>query len=206
MKRNILELRPTQIAVGHIEVRRKAEKLKAMGKSELRDYLQENAVPVVLAAKSTPFIVDHHHMVRACWEAGVDQVVTETKADLSHLKSGEFWGVMHKSHWIHLFDQFGKGPHEPANLPDDIRCMADDPYRSLAWAVRHQGGFDKCDAPFAEFHWADFFRKHSLIEKNRGEHLEHDHKTWFQESLSKALKLSQSEACHHLPGFVKPRK
>src|ERR1700756_5036685 len=117
MKREILELRPTQIAIGHIEVRRKAQKLKGMAKSELHDHLHENAVPIVLAAKGTPFIIDHHHMVRACWEAGIEQVVTEVKADLSHLKSGEFWDVMKKSHWMHPFDQFGNGPHDPAKLP-----------------------------------------------------------------------------------------
>jgi hypothetical protein len=191
------------MSIGNIEVRRKAEKIHEMGKTEQNEYLHENPVPVVLAAKNTPFLIDHHHMVRACWEAGIREVVIEVKADLSHLKSGEFWEVMKKSHWLHLFDQFGKGPYEPAQLPIDIRCMADDPYRSLAWAVRREGGFDKCDTPFAEFHWADFFRGHFLIEKNRGEHLEHDHKTWFEESLSRALKLCKTEACKHLPGSKK---
>jgi hypothetical protein len=202
VKYETLKLRPTQLALGHIEVRNKTEKMSSFSKNEINDYLHENPVPIVIAAKDTPFLIDHHHLVRACWEAGVENVVTEVKADLSHLKAPEFWEVMRKSHWVHLYDQFGKGPYEPGLLPDDIRCMADDPYRSLAWAVRREGGFQKCDVPFSEFHWADFFRTHELIEKNRGAHLEHDQKTWFEEAISKALKLCKTDACKKLPGFL----
>ena len=59
---------------------------------------------------------------------------------------------------FHLLDQFGLGPHEPRLLPEDIRGLADDPYRSLAWALRHAGAYEKTDLAFSEFKWADFLR------------------------------------------------
>ena len=39
-----------------------------------------------------------------------------------------------------------------------VEDMNDDPYRSLAGALRRRGGFAKDATPFSEFVWADFFR------------------------------------------------
>jgi hypothetical protein len=39
-----------------------------------------------------------------------------------------------------------------------VRGLTDDPYRSLAGAVREAKAFDKSNKPFAEFLWANFFR------------------------------------------------
>ena len=36
--------------------------------------------------------------------------------------------------------------------------MTDDPYRSLAWLVRRNGGYCKTSSEFAEFKWADWLR------------------------------------------------
>jgi hypothetical protein len=43
---------------------------------------------------------------------------------------------------VYPYCQFGEGPRKPLYLPRDIRGLADDPYRSLAWFVRKAGGFD----------------------------------------------------------------
>ena len=43
----------------------------------LEDYLAERRVPVVLAPKNRALIVDRHHLVRACWEAGIEEVLVE---------------------------------------------------------------------------------------------------------------------------------
>jgi hypothetical protein len=75
----------------------------------------------------------------------------------------------------------------------NVRGLADDPYRSLAWAVREAGGFTKVDVPFFEFKWADFFRKRIVIERT-----ENGPKKAFEE----AMKLARSSEASHLPGFV----
>src|SRR5476651_713504 len=68
----------------------------------------------------------------------------------------EFWKQLQSEGWIYLHDQFGKGPHAPELLPVDIRGMADDPFRSLAWELRQVKGYTKVDRPFCEFSWANF--------------------------------------------------
>ncbi|MBI3558496.1 MAG: hypothetical protein HY074_19675 [Deltaproteobacteria bacterium] len=132
MKREVTELRPTQFALGMREVAKKVEKISGMKEKQIEDYLDEHPVPVVLSPHKHFYMIDHHHLVRACWESGVKKVLTKLQADLSHLTNEEYWKVMLQSHWAYLYDQLGNGPHAPLKLREDIRCLADDPYRSLS--------------------------------------------------------------------------
>ena len=193
MKQSILHLKPTQFALGLREVARKVEKLKGMSRDKRHEYLHSRPVPVVLSAQKHWHIVDHHHHARACWEVGIEELPVEIKADLSHLPAAEFWNAMHEARWVHLLDQFGLGPHAPHLLPEDIRGLADDPYRSLAWALRHAGAYEKSDLAFSEFKWADFLRKEVLVEPG-------------DEGFARALTAAQAAArlpkAAHLPGFI----
>jgi hypothetical protein len=73
-----------------------------------------------------------------------------------------------------------------------ITGLVDDPYRSLAEQVRIKGGYAKSDIPFAEFLWADFFRRRIPLGK-RG--------AITQSVRSAALMLCASPAAKHLPGW-----
>jgi hypothetical protein len=193
LKLRILDLKPTQFALGLREVARKVEELKAMGHDARHEYLHARPVPVVLSAKKHWHLVDHHHHARACWEIGVEELPVEVKADLSHLEPPEFWSAMHESRWVHLLDQFGKGPHEARLLPEDIRGLADDPYRSLAWALRHAGAYQKSDQAFSEFKWADFLRQELVVEPcDAG----------FKHAIDAALAVARSPKAAHLPGYL----
>ena len=68
MKRSIYDLRPTQFALGMKEVEAKVKKLKNFTEKELHDYLHHHPVPVVLCKDGNAHVIDHHHLVRACWE------------------------------------------------------------------------------------------------------------------------------------------
>jgi hypothetical protein len=192
MKVPILQLKPTQFALGQREVARKVAELKALGRDERHEYLHAHAVPVVISPRKLYRVVDHHHHVRACWEAGIDELPIDLKADLSHLSLEDFWQAMEKAHWVHLRDQFGLGPHAPNLLPDDVRGMADDPFRSLAWALRHAGAYEKNDAPFSEFLWADFLRREiQLVPGDAG----------FEQALKTAHGLARDPKASQLPGY-----
>jgi len=193
MKKPILHLRPTQFALGLREVQRKVAKLKAMGHNERHEYLHARPVPVVFSGKKHWYIVDHHHHARACWEVGIEELPVEVKADLSHLPHGEFWNAMDKARWAHLLDQFGHGPHPPHLLPEDIRGMADDPFRSLAWALRHSGAYTKSELAFSEFKWADFLRRELAVEPGDD---------GFKEALAAAIAVARSPKAKDLPGFL----
>lgn len=192
MKHDVLDLRPTQMALGMKEVHVRAKKIKDMKDSERDKYLEDNAVPIVLGRKKRIYIIDRHHLARACWEADVEKVPCELKADLSHLSSIDLWKAMNQAKWIYPYDQFGQGPHDIKHLPEDIREMANDPYRSLAWFVRTEGGFDKVKTPFAEFAWADYFRKKLKTFPNK------DH---FEEALEEAFQIAHHLGAKDLPGY-----
>ncbi len=69
----------------------------------------------------------------------------------SKLTYHRFWQRMAREKRADLFDQFGGGPRDQLYLPTDIRGMADDPYRSLAWMARKAGGYENSPETFAEF-------------------------------------------------------
>jgi hypothetical protein len=192
-KHPVLQLRPTQFAVGMREVEHKGEKLKAMKPKELDDYIHSMPVPIVLGPKGRTYIIDHHHLARAAWEVGIPELVVEQKADFSALPFETMWRTMQEAHWVYLVDQLGNGPHDALHLPETIKGLADDPYRSVAWVVRNKEGFQKNPTPFSEFRWAEFFRK------NLKAHPVHDE---FDAAVNEALQLAKTAACKDLPGYI----
>lgn len=195
MKRqSLLDLRPCQFVLGMKEVENKIQKMKLMDKTELAQYSREHVIPVVKGRRSELYVIDHHHFARACWELGYQDYALKVIADFSQLSDASFWNEMEQRGWVYLHDQFGLGPHSPSALPADIRCLADDPYRSLAWTVIDGGGIKKVKLPFFEFQWAAFFRRNLDLCLHS--------KSDFKLARRKAMKLARSKAAKRLPGYV----
>jgi hypothetical protein len=74
-------------------------------------------------------------------------------------------------------------------------ALIDDPFRSLAGALRRVGGYAKEVLPFSEFLWADFLRR-----RMRRKDVERD----FAAAVEQALALARSEAADYLPGWCGP--
>jgi hypothetical protein len=187
----IATLRPTQMTLGLREVDRKRAQWREIAAREGSDFLGRHMIPVVLGPKSVPFIIDHHHLVRALHEEGVSQVLVSVLADLHHLKKPAFWTFMDNRNWLHPFDAEGtRQPHD--KLPKGIEAMKDDPYRSLAGEVRRAGGYAKDDTPYSEFLWADFLRRRigaKLVESH------------FDKAVLKALDETRQADASYLPGW-----
>ncbi len=171
----IKHLSPTQFAVGKAEVDLKAKRMKHKYKhhpEKLHDYLVTRPVPVVIRNDKF-YLVDHHHLVRALYEALHDelkdeicvlvQVIWNASPVLSDVY---FWKTMHERNWVYLYDRDGGGPQPPKRLPKKIEDLEYDSYRSLAWIVRSRQGYIKNNVPFSEFKWADFFRKRILFDQD----------------------------------------
>jgi hypothetical protein len=193
-KPDLLDLRPCQFVLGMKEVEYKILKMGKMGKRELDDYCRSHVIPVILGPNKEPYVIDHHHFARACWELGFDSYLVKVIKDFSRMKSADFWNEMIKRNWAYLHDQFGFGPHSPYALPIDIRCLADDPFRSLVWTVIDEGAIRKDKVPFFEFQWAAFFRLNLDLRLNS--------KSDFKTATKLAVKLARSKAASHLPGAV----
>jgi hypothetical protein len=194
----ILDLKPMQIPAGMIEVLGKADDLRGMKAKDADKWLREKAVPYVTDYKGRKRPVDHHHESRAAWETGREEVYTrryfddELHAQIKALNRDEFYAVTRAMGLFYDRDQFGAGPHDPNHLPEDVRGLADDPYRSLAGEVRKRGGYEKTAVPFAEFKWANFFRERLKTYPTKAD---------FDKAVAEAMRLVADPAAKDLPGY-----
>lgn len=189
----ISELHPTQFAVGMEEVREKARKFRKMDGNELEKYEKDNPEPAVKGPGGTLYIIDHHHLARDLSDIGINKTYCAEMADYSDLGTTAFWKRMDENKWVYAYDEYGNGPRPYCEIPLTVNGLKDDPYRSLSGAVRKAGGYDKTDAPFAEFKWADFFR-----DKFSRRDLEND----FKACVEKAVKTAHSPEAASLPGYL----
>jgi hypothetical protein len=197
----ILDLKPMQIPAGMYEVQDKARSLRDMKRKEADEWLRDKSIPYVEDYKGRKRPVDHHHEARAAWEADIDEAYAHRYFDdelhglIKGLARDEFYAVTRAMGLFYDRDQFGVGPHDPNHLPEDVRGLADDPFRSIAWQVRKRGGYDKSSLPFAEFQWANFFRQRVKTYPTRAD---------FEKSVVEAMALVRSPAARGLPGY-KPK-
>lgn len=188
----IADLRPTQMAVGLHEVHRKRIEWRERPRDEAGTYLGAHMVPAVIGPGGHPWLIDHHHLVLALHLEDVRDVLVSVVAHLDHLPKKRFYAFMDAQNWLHPFDADGNRK-EWKHLPKHIGELGDDPYRSLAGAVRRAGGYAKSVMPYAEFLWADFFRdriRHKQVTEN------------FPKAVERALPLARDHAARHLPGWA----
>ncbi|MBB5372085.1 ParB-like protein [Acidocella aromatica] len=190
----IKQLRPTQLTIGLREVAQKRKEWRTRAAEQKAEYLGQHLIPVVLGPGGKSYIIDHHHLARALLEEGVEDVATTVVADLSALEPEAFWVYLDNRAWMHLYDAKGER-RAPKHLPKHVGEMEDDPYRSLAGALRRAGGYAKDTTPYSEFLWADYLRrciKPSLLEDNPDKALQH------------ALSLAKEQEAGYLPGWCGP--
>ncbi len=190
----ILSLRPTQMTVGKEEIRSKRDAWRTNASTDLAKFLAQHMVPTIIGLGGRHYLIDHHHLALALHEEGVESVFVTVVANLSRLPEDHFWNMMSFKGWTHPYD--GKGLRRPyADLPKTVAGLEDDPYRSLAGALRNNGGFAKDSTPFAEFLWADFFRPRIKARTINAD---------FDAAVAEALTLAKAGDADYLPGWCGP--
>jgi hypothetical protein len=192
----IADLRPTQMTVGLLEVDRKRGAWRAKSEDKKNAALASHMVPVVLGPGGARYITDHHHLARALWEDGQRQVFVTIIGDLRKADAAYFWTLMDFHGWTHPFDRSGRRC-DHTQLPKTVADLEDDPYRSLAGALRRDGGFAKDSTPFSEFVWADYFRSRIKPKAIRAD---------YERALAEAYKLAKSPDADYLPGWCGPHE
>jgi hypothetical protein len=190
----IADLRPCQMTVGLREVAGKVKLLRKLKPHDEGDFIERHVVPVVRGAKERLYLIDHHHLARALLHAGQSHVRAVIVLDLARLDKQSFLTFMDNRNLLHPYDEHGKR-RALEDMPRSIDKLADDPYRSLAGALRRAGGFAKDTTPFSEFLWASYLRP--LIARKQ---MEDD----FKSALAAALKLARHGDSDHLPGWCGP--
>jgi len=187
----LADLRPTQMTLGMREVQERRKHLRALRRAGETKFFEHHMIPVVLGPKGKHYVIDHHHLARALEEEGVEKIFVTVTANLRMLDQDAFWFVLDNHGWMHPFDAKGRRCTYD-EIPLAIRDLADDPFRSLAGALRRAGGFAKDTTPFSEFLWADFLRrkmKRAAVKRN------------FDRALAAALRLAKSKDAEYLPGW-----
>ena len=148
-------------------------------------------MPAVVGPGKKLYITDHHHLGCAALEAKIDQAWFEVEDDMSSLSMNKFWVEMDKQSWVHPLDQHGVR-HRYDSIPRSLDKLVDDVYRSLAGFVRDAGGYEKTHTAFAEFIWADFFRRNIAVEDVNAD---------FQGAVKHGIQLARSPLAKRIPGF-----
>lgn len=191
---DITDLRPTQITVGMQEVAEKRKEWRSKGVKKADDFLGRNMIPVILGPKERHYVIDHHHLSLALHDEGVKQVLVTIVQDLHKLELDLFWFVLDNRGWTHPFDADGRR-RDYDDIPKSVTGLVDDPFRSLAGALRRVGGYSKDTTPFAEFLWADFLRR-----RVKRKDVERD----YSGAVEEALQLAKSADADYLPGWCGP--
>jgi hypothetical protein len=189
----IKQLFPTQLTVGMIEVKDKKAALLALKPKDQSAFMAAHPIPAIVGPGGRLYITDHHHLARAALEAGVGTGICEIEADLSSSRADKFWDEMNENLWVHPLDEYGVR-HVYSALPQHIEALVDDIYRSLAGYVRDAGGYEKTPTAFAEFVWADYFRRSLAVEAVKAD---------FHAAVKAALPLAKSRLAKGLPGYLK---
>lgn len=155
------ELKPTQGAVGYDEVEFKRQQWRARTNLEKARLISEHRFPAVRGPDGKFFMIDGHHLGLALLKEGVDVVLIKLVEDYSHMDDKAFWRAMDRN-GFHYLPDVPRG--ELRNAPENLQDLIDDPYRSLVARLRRNCNRPKYAAPFAEFRWADYLRRHIQIE------------------------------------------
>ena len=185
------DLHPTQLTVGMIVVQDKKKHLEGLSASDRQDFMKSHPMPAVIGPQKRLYITDHHHLGRAALEAGVKTGFFQVDEDFSNCTIETFWKEMNEHLWVHPLDENGTR-HVYAQIPTQLGKLVDDVYRSLAGYVRDAGGYDKTPTAFAEFIWADFFRRNIAVETVRAD---------FHTAVQAGVSLAHGKWAKHIPGF-----
>jgi hypothetical protein len=190
------------------EVRARAAKLKSeMQERSEPDFLahlkkHDRVEPVIIGPAGAFYITDHHHLARALQDIGATTTYCRIVKNLSSSEPDVFWKYMSDNNDVYLRDAHGNAI-APSELPSTIVDLRDDPFRSLAGAVRQSCGFAKQSenlpgTNYLEFAWADYLRANwaqtgiPIADINRD----------FDSATRAALKLAIMPEATKLPGYT----
>lgn len=185
------DLHPTQLTVGMLVVRDKKKHLESLSSADRTSFMNAHPMPAVIGPGGVLYITDHHHLGRAALDAGVTNGCFVVEADLSKHTTEAFWQEMNENQWVHPLDENGVR-HFYSTIPASLGKLVDDLYLSLAGFIRDAGGYDKTPTAFAEFVWADFFRRNIAIETVKSD---------FQTAVHAGITLAHSKWAKRIPGY-----
>ena len=97
-------LRPTQGAIGYVQVLAKRASFLALPPESRRSFAQDQAIKVVRGPTGRLHVIDHHHWARAWFDMGLPEAPVNIAEDFSGLAGDPFLQSMSEHGWLHPFD------------------------------------------------------------------------------------------------------
>ncbi len=156
----VLELHPTQLSIGGIEVDLRAENFRKLSANGRQKAIEKHVLPVILGPGNLFYLIDHHHFTAAVAQVlgNRAQLIGKVLHNWSQKTNADFWESMIQGEYVYLIDENGNGPLPYESLTRYVFDLKNDPLRSLAWGVSKNGGYDETDVSHADFLWAQYFR------------------------------------------------
>ncbi|TCF97607.1 hypothetical protein BZM26_30475 [Paraburkholderia strydomiana] len=186
-------LRPTQGAIGYVQVQAKAASYLELKPEARRAFAEEQAIAVVHGPSGSLHVVDHHHWARAWFDMGLPEAPVRIREDFSGFTEEQFVKTMSERGWLHPFDEHGR-KYALSDLPESVEAIPNDPFQSLAAFVRTAGVFENPGEFNAKFAWADFLRGHVALRPATVD--------GFALMLAEAFAASRLPEARQLPGFI----
>jgi hypothetical protein len=188
----LLDLRPTQFALGMVQVKSKMAKTIRFPSDERDAFLAKMAITVVRGPGGRLHIIDHHHWARAWIELGLEEAPVRVKEDFGNVDQASFLAEMNNRGWLHPYNERGEKV-DVGTLPRTVASMPDDPYLSLAAFLRVAGVYENPGDFNAKFAWADYLRKQVTGDSGTVE--------GFAEMLALAYRIAHTPEARSLPGY-----
>lgn len=188
----LLELRPTQFALGMVQVRSKMAQTRQVPADERTAFMEKLAIVAVRGPGGRLHVIDHHHWTRAWIELGIEEAPVRIRADFGALDDLNFFSEMAERGWIHPYNERGEKV-SIESLPATVADMPDDPYQSLAAFLRIGGVYDNPGEFNAKFAWADYLRERITGDPGTVE--------GFAEMLATAYRMAHTQESRSLPGY-----
>jgi hypothetical protein len=198
----IHQIHPTQFVVGYYSIPFKTHDVEASyNDGKLNKYLMKKKAPAIKGPDGKYYILDRHHTFTGIMHSSIPSKLKQFQLhvikDWSGITIEDFHKRIEKEKLYWPYDENNQ-KRSAADLPDNLLNLKDDPYRSLAWLVRKNKGFNKLKISYLEFFWAQFFR-------NQGIQLATSDAAELNKVLPQALKLARSPKASHLPGYKGPQ-
>jgi len=144
-------VKPTQTFVGKVEMECTKSEIEKKNSSNLRTLLVDNFVPAVLGPNAELYITDHHHFAVALFQSFLDfkrpsihrVLYACIQADYSMMNVSSFWRQMQIQRFVFLEDEYGNNITWQ-QLPESLKLIADNPYRTLSSWLRQSHAYIKC--------------------------------------------------------------
>ncbi len=151
--------RMARAQVGYISRRAIAE-ASGLPRENVRRIVEEllEEGRLIVGPRGDLYVVDRHHWLRAREAEAIEVVEVTIMADLSRLDYQAFWAELERHSWCHPHDAAGTR-RNLADLPPSISALTDDPYRSLASALRRAENLPKPASLFSECKLANALRE-----------------------------------------------